>query len=180
MVFDEDSDNDPDNDWGQSMNIYLMPHGEAESEEENLERPLSVAGKAKVMKCAAGIVKMELQFDAMVVSPKLRARQTAEIVAEATGFAGELVETEALKPTADPAQGIAVLAKLKGKENVLVAGHMPSLGLMVSSLLAANEEVAVAFECGGLCAVEVAELPTHGGMLLFALTPEQLELVAGV
>jgi len=160
------------------MRVYLMQHGEAVSEEEDPQRPLSVRGRAQVETSASAIVRLGLRFDAMVVSSKIRSRQTTEIVAKTTGYTGEITETDTIEPSADPEDGVAALARLSGRESVFVAGHMPSLAGIVSSLLAESEKVSVAFSNGGLCAIEAAELPTHDAALLFSLTPDQLDLIA--
>ena len=160
------------------MRVYLMQHGEAVSEEQDPQRPLSDRGCAQVETSASAIVRLGLTFDAIVVSSKIRSRQTAEIVANAAGYTGGLTETDAIKPSADPEDGVAALARLSGRESVFVAGHMPSLAGIVSSLLTESEKVSVAFSNGGLCAIEAAELPTHEGTLLFSLTPDQLDLIA--
>ena len=158
--------------------IYLMQHGEAMSEEQDPQRPLSDRGLIQVETSASAIVRLGLRFSAMVVSSKIRSRQTAELVARATGYTGTLTETDAVKPTADPEAGIAALAQLSDRESIFVAGHMPSLAGIASSLLTEGGKVSLAFSNGGLCAIEVAELPTQNGTLLFSLTPDQLHLMA--
>lgn len=160
------------------MRIYLMQHGEAISEEQDSQRPLSAAGRAQVETSASAIVRLGLRFDAMMVSSKTRSRQTAEVVAKTTGYTGELTETDAIDPSADPEDGVAALARLSGRESIFVAGHMPSLARIASSLLTESGKISVAFSNGGLCAVEAAELPTHEGTLLFSSTPDQLDLIA--
>jgi phosphohistidine phosphatase len=160
------------------MRVYLMQHGQAVSEEQDPQRPLSDTGRAQVETSATAIVRLGLKFDAMVVSSKVRSRQTAEIVAKVTGYTGGLTEIDAFKPSADPEDGIAALARLSGRESVFIAGHMPSLVRIVSLLLTESGKVSVVFSNGGLCAIEAAELPTHKGTLLFSLTPDQLRLIA--
>jgi len=73
------------------MELYLMQHGLALTEEEDPDRPLSAAGAAEVRASAAAIVKMGLRFETFVCSTKTRARQTAALVAEAVGVPPERI-----------------------------------------------------------------------------------------
>ena len=61
-------------------------------------------------------------YDAVLVSPLVRARQTAEPVAEACGFAKPLTETKALAPNADPVEVLHELARLKPGTVALSSG----------------------------------------------------------
>ena len=80
------------------MKIYLMQHGDALSDEQDTQRPLSDKGRAQIKTSAAALVRMGLKFDAIIASSKLRSRQTADIVAEAVGYTGELTETDTVRP----------------------------------------------------------------------------------
>ena len=69
------------------MNLYLLRHGIAVEPgtpgcEKDSERPLTPKGKRQLRQIAAAMKKMDLRFDLILSSPFLRARQTAEIIAE--------------------------------------------------------------------------------------------------
>jgi phosphohistidine phosphatase len=161
------------------MEIYLMQHGLAVPEQEDPERPLSPAGKMQIEKSAAAIRMMGLQFDLVVASTKKRSRQTAEIVADAIGYPLEkIVETEAVKPTAPPEAGIDFIGQFKQIKSVFIAGHLPSLALIASALLTAASEISIRFENGGLCRIDVENLPARNGVLCWYMTPDQLALIS--
>lgn len=82
------------------MEIYLMQHGLALSEEQDPERGLSAEGKKQIETAAQAIRRMGLRFDLIVASNKERSRQTAHVVAEGTGYAESIVETDKVKPAA--------------------------------------------------------------------------------
>jgi phosphohistidine phosphatase len=68
------------------MNLFLLRHGIAVERDEfasaNDElRPLTPKGQRELRQSVAALRAMELQFDVILSSPLLRARQTAEIVA---------------------------------------------------------------------------------------------------
>lgn len=160
------------------MEIYLMQHGLALSEAEDPERPLSSAGRDQIETSAGAIRKMGLRFDAVVASTKKRSRQTAEIIAEAVGYPGEsIVETESVKPSASPETALEYLAQFNDRNSVFIAGHLPSLTKLASSLLAKDSEVSIQFRNGGLCRIDAERLPAHNAVLQWCLTPDQLRVV---
>lgn len=162
------------------MEIYLMQHGPNLSKDEDPEESLSSEGEAQISKAAQAIKKMGLEFDVVIASPKKRSQQTAAIVAEAIGFPGEsIVVTEQVKAMTPAEQTIDYLQQFAEKRSVLVAGHLPSLAEIASSLLTAGSKATIQFERGGIGRIDVESLPTSEGKLRWYLTPAQLELMAG-
>jgi phosphohistidine phosphatase len=161
------------------MEIYLMQHGEAVPEEQDAERPLSPEGIGQIEAAAAAMRRLRLRFDAIIASPKQRARQTAAIVAAGVGFPVKaVIESDLFVPAASPEPALKYLTSFAGSKAVFLAGHLPSLMKLASSLLAGLADVAVHFEHGGLCRIDVDTLPTHAGVLRWALTRDHLRLIA--
>ena len=73
------------------MNCYFLRHGIAVEPEawsgNDFERPLTRDGHTRMEREAKAIAELSLDLDAIVTSPLLRAKQTAEIVAAATRHA---------------------------------------------------------------------------------------------
>jgi len=160
------------------MEIYLMQHGPNLSEDEDPEESLSPEGEAQVSKAAQAINKMGLTFDVVIASSKKRSQQTAAIVAEAIGFPVDgIVETEKVKAMTPAEETIHYLEQFQDKQSVLIAGHLPSLAEVVSSLLTSGSKTTIQFERGGIGRIDVEALPTHEGRLRWYLTPAQLELM---
>jgi phosphohistidine phosphatase len=161
------------------MEIYLMQHGPNLSKDEDPEESLSPEGEAQVSMAAQAVKKMDLKFDVVIASPKKRSQQTAAIVAEAIGFPVEgIVETARVKAMTPAQETINYLKQFQDKKAVLIAGHLPSLAGVASSLLTAGSKVTVQFERGGIGRIDVDALPTNEGRLRWYLTPDQLELMA--
>ncbi|MBD3389722.1 phosphohistidine phosphatase SixA [Candidatus Micrarchaeota archaeon] len=116
------------------MEIYLVQHGEAKPEEEDTERPLSPRG----MKETSDIAK-KLSFviqripNKIFHSPKLRARQTAEILAKSLNC--KTGEIEGLKPLDDPSIIKDKLSSLDSSGTYFFVGHLPNLEKLSSLLL---------------------------------------------
>lgn len=72
-------------------------------------------------------------------SPKLRARQTAEILAKALG--SPLKEIDGMKPLDDPRIAAHMVGDAKG--SVMLVGHLPHLNSLASLLVCGDENADV-------------------------------------
>ena len=144
------------------MLLYVLRHAEAEALSPSgldADRALTDAGSKRMKAVARAISRMEPDFDAILVSPLVRARQTAEPVAAACHFKDELRVTEALLPGSDPS---TLLEELEGSEwkTVLVVGHEPHMGRLFGRLVSGRKDVEVPMKKASLA---VFELHTHLG-----------------
>ena len=161
------------------MEIYLMQHGEAFTEDQDPERSLTRSGEDQIHSSGKALKKLGVEADLILSSPKKRARQTAEIVAGELGYSREgIAVTEVLEPLAPHEDAIAYLRRFGDRGKMLLAGHLPSLAKIASSLMSGGTDVSIHFEMGGVCRIDVEEFPTHKGDLRWILTPTQLRLLA--
>lgn len=135
--------------------IYLMQHGEAEAVDP---RPLSQEGRANVERVAQRAAAAGVRVATVFHSEKLRARETAVILAEA--LQARLEERADLGPNDEPAP-LARLLKEGRAEPVAVVGHLPHL----DRLLALLGPTGVAFRNAALLHID-------DGRLHWALWPE--------
>ncbi len=161
------------------MEIYLMQHGQAFSKEVDPERSLTPEGENQIAASASALQKIGVRLDLIVSSPKKRARQTAEIVANGLGYPLDGIKvTETLQPTAPVQEAIAFLKAYEEKKAVLLAGHLPSLGEIASDLLSEGSTVSIHFGMGGVCRIDVDLLQAGPGELKWYLPPEHLRLIS--
>ncbi len=160
------------------MEIYLMQHGEAYAEDQDPGRSLTPQGKDQIHSSGKALRKLGVDIDLIVSSPKKRARQTAEIVAGELGYSKAIEVTETLEPLAPSEEAIAYLGVFADRRNVLLVGHLPSLGGIAANLMSEEGQVSVHFEMGGVCRIDVETLPTHAGDLRWVLPPAHLRLLA--
>ena len=131
------------------MHCYLIQHGDAVEKDVDPERPLSEAGAADTGAIAKFLSGLEIGVHEIWHSGKLRAKQTAQILAPALGADAELIEHEGLAPN-DSAQDTAKELR-RAKYDVAVAGHLPHLTRLAGLLLTDDEERdPVAFQKGGI------------------------------
>lgn len=156
-----------------------MQHGPNLPKEQDPDEGLSPEGDARIHASGKALKKMGISFDVILSSPKKRSRQTAALVAEEVGFPSEkIIETERVKAMTPPEETIEFLGEYGANKRILIAGHLPSLAEVASSLLTEGSHATIAFERGGCSRIDVQDLPTHSGHLKWYLTPEQLKLIA--
>ena len=123
------------------MNLYLVRHAQAVPEEIDPDRPLSPVG----VENAKRVSRFLKQSDAVSVaeirhSTKLRARQTAEILATDGALGAPLVEVNGLEPMADVDAAIAALQGVS--HDLMLVGHLPYLDRLASGLVAHQPDLA--------------------------------------
>lgn len=134
------------------MELYLSQHGKATSKEADPLRPLSAEGREETKRVARAVAAAGVPVDAVWHSGKQRARETAEIFAEALEPAGGTREKEWLGPLDDPRK--AVEAARESGETVLLVGHLPYMSRLPSLLLAGDpERAAVEIRYSGVVAL---------------------------
>ena len=166
------------------MNLYIMRHGIAaavtDSGTQDDERPLTHKGIKRMRRAARGIAQLKIPIDGILTSPVLRARQTAEIVANRLGLEAQLEAISGLAPESTVEQLLFSLTRFREREHLLLVGHEPLLSQTVGSLLVggAGAPIEIALRKGSLCRVEINNLPPSGpGILHWHLTPKQLRLL---
>ena len=150
------------------MELYLVQHGEAVSEQEDPARPLSARGRREVEAVARAAARIGLRVELIVHSDKLRARQTAEVLAAALRPARGTHQLPGLAPGDDQEAALRVVEGASGP--LMLVGHLPPLARLAGLLLAgdADREV-VAFRMGAVVALERSEA---GFRLRYVITPE--------
>jgi phosphohistidine phosphatase len=136
-------------------------------------RPLTPDGRRKMRRIAKALRRM-IEPDLLATSPLTRARQTAEIVAEA--YETEIdVTIESLRPTAKFPDFVRWAATQDESSTVAIFGHDPHLSGLVSWLMSAATSPNVVLKKGGACLLSFDGAVRRGSaMLEWLLRPEQL------
>lgn len=150
------------------MDFYLVQHGEAKAETEDPARALTDRGRAEVQRVARHAAAVGLQIVEIRHSGKLRARQTAELLAEYLSPLRGVGETEGLGPTDDPSKARTELEAAHAP--LMLVGHLPHLSRLASSLLVGDpgKEI-IRFRMGAIVCLARGE---GGWALQWILTPE--------
>ena len=127
------------------MRLFVVRHAEAAPGDPDELRPLTEAGRAVAR--ALGEYLADRDLDAVLASPLLRARETAEAIARPSGLTAE--PDERLAPGAD-ADTVREAVAGRG-EAVVAVGHQPDCSEIVLALTGER----VPFEPGAVHEVEL-------------------------
>ncbi|MGD0282559.1 MAG: phosphohistidine phosphatase SixA [Dissulfurispiraceae bacterium] len=151
------------------MFICLVQHAKAKSEEADPARPLCEKGLADITKMASYASGLNIGINEIFHSPKLRAKQTAQVLADYLKPAKGLTETGGLKPNDDPAAWAERLKVMT--DNIMLVGHLPQLGKLASLLLCGDaDKNVVAFRMAGIVCLKRDE--NGAWALQWMITPE--------
>jgi phosphohistidine phosphatase len=160
-----------------SLKLYFLRHGQAGNRQDwqgdDSERPLTVEGKKRMQREAAAIWRLELPLDVILSSPLVRAAQTAEIVARARGSAARLVTDGRLAPGFGPKQLASIVAEHRNVRGLMLVGHEPDFSETISQVTGGGR---LAMKKGGLACIEVGDLASLKGTLVWLIPPKVLEL----
>lgn len=154
------------------MELYLLRHAHAGDpiawSGDDAARPLSAKGTRQAVRLGALLAGLPLSLDAILSSPKVRARQTAEAVGAALGV--EVRLDARLAVGFDLRALRTLLEELGPPERVMIVGHDPDFSELLAELTGA---AAVPMRKGALARVDLAGRPAAGeGTLRWLLPPE--------
>ena len=160
------------------MKLYLIQHGEAKSEAEDPDRPLTEKGGKEVRSVSKAATDLNIRPSKIYHSGKLRAKQTAEIIASTLKTHNLPVQSvQGLNPNDDIHLWVERISK--EKEDLMLVGHLPFLEKLASFLLSGNEKAkSVLFRYGTIVCFDHKE--DNGWKVRWILTPEMANLSHGI
>jgi phosphohistidine phosphatase len=150
----------------------------AESGRDDALRPLTADGARKMRRASRGLHEVLPSVDAIVSSPLVRAKETAEILRREYEM-DDVRVADVLEP-GTPVRDVANwLAKHDGKV-VMIVGHEPQLGRLVTYFVSGIDRSSVDLKKGSACLIEFDATPAAGaGRLRWAIPPSVLRDLAG-
>ena len=134
------------------MEIYLVRHGEARSEDEDPAKSLSERGENSISLVSEHLYSLGLKISKIYHSEKLRAKQSAKILFGKMQPIDGMEEVKGLAPTdsVDVAQGIIN----NSKESIMIVGHLPHLSRLLSQLIVGDQgKMLLRFDPGSVVCV---------------------------
>lgn len=159
------------------MQLYVVRHGIAIDREDpkspaDPERYLTPEGIEKTKDVAKAIAALHISPDALVSSPYVRARQTAEIFAAALDYPKQKIrQTEALLPGAEPSMFFRELTKDKDSATVLCFGHAPHVDDLVAAAVGTKRHI-TSMKKAGVALIELKRVSPPSGQLVWLATPK--------
>ena len=131
------------------VRLVIVRHAEAASGEPDELRPLTPEGRDAARALGRRLADEGIAPDAVLTSPLLRARETAQELARPAGLEPE--PDERLAPGATP-EAVRAAAEERG-ETVVVVGHQPDCSRIAAALGGGEEPP---FPPGGMLAIELS------------------------
>lgn len=160
------------------MDLYLIRHAIAVDEattdyESDSERPLTDKGRKKMRQIAKGLRNLGVEFDLILSSPYVRARETAEILADVFKMKKKLAFSDNLIPLGNPELLIGEINEKYSATSIALVGHEPHLSTLVGLLTAENAKLDITLKKGGVCYLSADDLhhQDHRATLEWLLTP---------
>jgi phosphohistidine phosphatase len=151
-----------------AQQLWLLRHGDAEPHEarHDADRRLTAKGEKQARMAGVALARLGLEFAAIYTSPRVRARDTANLAAEALK-ADPLVH-QPLSAGFDSDEARALLAAAGDGARVLVVGHEPDFSQTVHDLTGARIDL----KKGGIAGVRVDGTAAE---LIDLLRPKEVE-----
>jgi phosphohistidine phosphatase len=153
-----------------AQQLWFLRHGEAEPHDArpDFERRLTTRGEEQSRAAGRALAALELSFQLVVTSPRVRALDTARLACEALGL--EPVADKAADSGFDVDAALEFAAAAGEDKRVLFVGHNPDLAEIVGDMTGATVDL----KKGGVAAVR-----RHGrrGELIALMRPRELKRV---
>jgi phosphohistidine phosphatase len=158
----------------QEVQVHLLRHAHAGDparwDGPDSERPLSAKGRLQAERLGAFLLKADFAPDLVLSSPKLRAAETARLVADQLGLSVEL--TEALAGPIDVADLDDLLTSVGNPYRPLLVGHDPDFSALAEELSGAI----LPLRKGALARIDASRpLRSGTGVLRWLVPPDLLE-----
>jgi phosphohistidine phosphatase len=157
------------------VNCYFLRHGIAVEPDEwkgrDFDRPLTREGIERMEREARAIADLSLELDAIVTSPLLRARQTAEIVASQLKLRDQIVEDVRLAGGFDARRLSEILADHDKAEAIMLVGHEPTMSATIGRSIG---DASIELKKAALAGVVFADASATRGTLICLIPPKVL------
>jgi len=149
------------------MRLYFVRHGKAEqSAASDHERQLTPEGVARLETAVRVIARLGIHPQVIYSSPRVRARQTAEIIAKALSMSVTVDEAVNYGFSSDAV--IDLTRDKPANAEIMFVGHNPTMPQVIQDLSGANVDMKV----GSLARVDL--IPNHeplSGSLVWLIAP---------
>jgi phosphohistidine phosphatase len=153
-----------------AQQLWFLRPGEAEPHgtRPDVDRRLTPRGEEQSRAAGRALAALELRFQLVVTSPRVRALDTARLACEVLG--GEPIVDDALSSGFDVNTALELAAAAGEDKRILFVGHNPDFVEIVGDLTGATIEL----KKGGIAAVRRYG---HRGELIVLLRPREIERI---
>jgi phosphohistidine phosphatase len=153
-----------------AQQLWLLRHGEAvpHDAQPDLDRRLTERGRDQSRAAGQALKALEIEVHVCFTSPKVRARETAELACAELGV--EPVADDSLAEGFDGRAALALMAGAGPDQRVLAVGHEPDFSQVVYDLTGGRVDL----KKGGVAAIR---LDGTRGELIALLRPRETDRI---
>lgn len=156
------------------MKLYLVRHGEAEAlAPTDHERELTDNGRERITKSAQVLKRLGIAPKVIYSSPRIRAKQTAELIAAALDM--DITITEEVNFGFDESNIKTLIKDMRSRDEVMFVGHNPDMSQIVHKMSGAS----VGMKKGGLARIDLVSTKVHRGELVWLIAPKVFDALYG-
>ncbi|HEY8869901.1 MAG TPA: histidine phosphatase family protein [Candidatus Limnocylindrales bacterium] len=161
-------------DQAESIQLFLIRHADAGDparwDGPDAQRPLSDKGRRQAERLGRHLAAIGFTTDAMLSSPKVRALETAELVADAIGCSVDVDDRLAGGVDAEAVR--TVLREAGSPSRPVLVGHDPDFSELLADLVGAPD---LSMKKGALARVDLdARIDEGTGVLRWLVPPDLL------
>jgi phosphohistidine phosphatase len=155
-----------------AQQLWFLRHGEAEPHDArpDADRQLTERGEEQSRAAGRALAALDIAFQLVVTSPRVRALDTARLACEALGC--DVQVEEALSSAFDVHDAIELAAGAGEDKRVLFVGHNPDFEQIVHDLTGGNVDM----KKGGIAGVRMRD--RRRGELIVLLRPREINVIA--
>ncbi len=163
------------------MKIYFLRHAIAVQRgtpgyDDDSLRPLTDVGRKKLQLACEGLHYLEPNWDLIVTSPYLRAKETTQVVADYFMLNHLVREDEVLTPQKTTDELTQFLKTILPLRSILLVGHEPAMSRHISNYVFGSEYGHIQMKKAGMACVEFAgDVDVGMGTLTWLMSPGQMQ-----
>jgi phosphohistidine phosphatase len=152
-----------------SRQLWLLRHGDAEAHglRPDADRELTPRGRRQSITAGRALARLEVEFEAVYASPRVRALDTALLACAELGV--DVIVHEPLGGGFERSEAVDLLDGLSVDGRLLLVGHEPDFSQLVDDFTGGR----IDFKKGAIAAIR----PATGELVVF-LRPREIELLA--
>jgi phosphohistidine phosphatase len=151
--------------------LYIVRHGIAEDSlgKPDAERELTSEGCEKVTENGKHLKNHGVRPGVIISSPYLRARQTAQILADELGYKGEIHLDDRITPMGRYEGFSELFTEYRNESHIMIVGHEPNVSELTARICAQGQ-LRMDFKKGAVACIGIDRLRPVQGVLLWYAT----------
>jgi len=161
--------------YAEGVRCYFLRHGIAAEPDawtgSDYDRPLTREGRERMAREARAIGELGFDFELIVTSPLVRARETAEILADRLAMRDRVVQDPRLGGGFNQERLAAMLGERPTVQSIVLVGHEPTMSATIGRVIG---NASIELKKAALAGIELFDPSAPHGTLICLIPPRVL------